>query len=397
MIDASPACARRRRRPSARPHRSRTGERRTKVVSVAQDRQPGQAGLEALEAQLLEQAGLVGDREATLAVVVGAGSGAESHNQHGDAPSSPWRIPLSVITWQHGRWWRCTTTHTRQRRLVRDLVATGQRRGSQRTRDARAEVWELVWRAGAPFHMRVWPRCSPSPPRCRVPRLGNAPRVTANAHVAGAVPDTTELHVTVTLPVAGPAGLAALADAVSNPGSPQYHDYISGNGIRAAGFGQPRPRSRPWRLPSRSRPRPGTGQRDSLSIPVTATAGAGAGVLDLVLARRAASGASAIVNGSPSLDWDRQRRPVRTRVDHAGDRETASDPRSYGDRARAPGQGARRYRRTTAVRRREPARGGRGRVHRRPDRRRVRVPGLYQSGDEGAGQTVGSSSSSRMT
>lgn len=42
----------------------------TEVLALAQDRQPRQAGLEALEADLLEQPDIVGDRTAPFAVVV---------------------------------------------------------------------------------------------------------------------------------------------------------------------------------------------------------------------------------------------------------------------------------------------------------------------------------------
>ena len=47
-------------------------ERTAKTVALPQDRQPRQAGLEAFEAELLEQAALVDDRPAPLAVVVRA-------------------------------------------------------------------------------------------------------------------------------------------------------------------------------------------------------------------------------------------------------------------------------------------------------------------------------------
>ena len=46
------------------------GERTPEVLTLAQDRQPRQTGLEALEAQLLEQPGVVGDAAAPLVVVV---------------------------------------------------------------------------------------------------------------------------------------------------------------------------------------------------------------------------------------------------------------------------------------------------------------------------------------
>jgi hypothetical protein len=42
------------------------------VRPLAEDREPGEAGLEALEAELLEEPAIVGDREAPLLVVVGA-------------------------------------------------------------------------------------------------------------------------------------------------------------------------------------------------------------------------------------------------------------------------------------------------------------------------------------
>jgi hypothetical protein len=46
------------------------GERRAEALALAQDRQPGQPGLEPLEADALEQGALVGDRPSPLAVVV---------------------------------------------------------------------------------------------------------------------------------------------------------------------------------------------------------------------------------------------------------------------------------------------------------------------------------------
>ena len=46
------------------------GECRTEVLSFAQDRDPGQARLEALQAQLLEQTHVGGDRMPPLLVVV---------------------------------------------------------------------------------------------------------------------------------------------------------------------------------------------------------------------------------------------------------------------------------------------------------------------------------------
>ena len=47
-----------------------TGEGLAEILALAQDRQPRQAGLEAFEADLLEQAVVVGDRPAPFMVVI---------------------------------------------------------------------------------------------------------------------------------------------------------------------------------------------------------------------------------------------------------------------------------------------------------------------------------------
>jgi hypothetical protein len=47
-------------------------ERRAERLALAQDRQPGEARLEPLQAQLLEQPDVVDDREAPLGVVIAA-------------------------------------------------------------------------------------------------------------------------------------------------------------------------------------------------------------------------------------------------------------------------------------------------------------------------------------
>ena len=56
------------------------GEGAAEILALAQDRQPGEAGLKALEAELLEQAAVVGDRPAPFVVVIGRDS------RHGRAP-----------------------------------------------------------------------------------------------------------------------------------------------------------------------------------------------------------------------------------------------------------------------------------------------------------------------
>ena len=58
-------------------------------------------------------------------------------------------------------------------------------------------------------------------------RLGVAPQVPAGAAVEGTEPGTTILHVTLALRPAHPTALADFARAVSTPGSPDYHHYLS--------------------------------------------------------------------------------------------------------------------------------------------------------------------------
>ncbi|MBV8219202.1 MAG: putative Ig domain-containing protein, partial [Solirubrobacterales bacterium] len=135
-------------------------------------------------------------------------------------------------------------------------------------------------------------------------RLGSAPAVPATAHIAGALPDTTPLHVTVTLQSQDPAGLAAFANAVSTPGSPQYRDYITGTEF-AHRFGATPAAVRAVETSLRAHGLdPGPVSANSLSIPVTATAGQLSQAFSTSFSRVAlAGGTSAVVNRqAPSLD-----------------------------------------------------------------------------------------------
>ena len=228
-------------------------------------------------------------------------------------------------------------------------------------------------------------------PAAAFTRLGNAPAVPANAHIAGAVPDTTQLHVTVTLQSQDPAGLAALADAVSNPGSPQYHDYISGTDF-AQRFGATQATVQAVEASLRAHGLdPGPVSANSLSIPVTATAGELGQAFSTSFSRVAlASGASAIVNRqAPSLDSgianDVQSvlglntlataKPLLIRAHTA----TALAPQ---DRAHVVTGGPQPC----------PAASSAGASQGGYTADQIAAaygfPGLYQSGDEGAGQTV---------
>ena len=55
---------------SATRSKSKPAKARAKILALAQDGQPGQAGLEAFEADLLEQPAVVGDGPAPFMVVV---------------------------------------------------------------------------------------------------------------------------------------------------------------------------------------------------------------------------------------------------------------------------------------------------------------------------------------
>jgi subtilase family serine protease len=135
-------------------------------------------------------------------------------------------------------------------------------------------------------------------------RLGNAPAVPANAHIAGALPDTTQLHLTVALQPQDPAGLAAFASAVSTPGSAQYRDYITPAEF-AQRFGATPAAVQAVETSLRAHGLdPGPVSANSLSIPVTATAGQVGQAFSTSFSRVAlASGTSAIVNQqAPSLD-----------------------------------------------------------------------------------------------
>ena len=57
--------------------------------------------------------------------------------------------------------------------------------------------------------------------------VGSAPRLPADATERDAVAASTPLHLTVVLQPRDPAGLAAMAESVSTPGSPNYHQYLA--------------------------------------------------------------------------------------------------------------------------------------------------------------------------
>jgi subtilase family serine protease len=135
-------------------------------------------------------------------------------------------------------------------------------------------------------------------------RLGSAPAVPADAHIAGALATSTPMHITVTLKSRDPAGLAAFAGAVSTPGSPLYRRYVTPAQF-AHRFGATPSSVRAVESSLKAHGlAAGPVSPNSLSIPVTATAGRVSQAFSTSLARVAvASGKTAIVNQqAPSVD-----------------------------------------------------------------------------------------------
>ncbi|MGN6872756.1 MAG: S53 family peptidase, partial [Solirubrobacteraceae bacterium] len=135
-------------------------------------------------------------------------------------------------------------------------------------------------------------------------RSGTAPTLPLGAHIAGAAASDTPLHVTVTLQPRDPAALEAYATAVSTPGSPQYHDYITPAQF-AERFGAAPDAVAAVEASLRAHGlTPGQPSPNALSIPVTATAGAAARAFSVSFAHvTLQNGSIAIVNQqAPALD-----------------------------------------------------------------------------------------------
>ena len=135
-------------------------------------------------------------------------------------------------------------------------------------------------------------------------RLGAAPAVPADAHTVGGLAASAQMHITVTLQSRDSAGLAAFANQVSSPGSPLYRDYITPAEF-AQRFGATPGAVQAVESSLRAHGlAPGQVSPNALSIPVTATAGQLSQAFSTSFARVAlASGRTAIVNQqAPSVD-----------------------------------------------------------------------------------------------
>jgi subtilase family serine protease len=135
-------------------------------------------------------------------------------------------------------------------------------------------------------------------------RLGTAPTLPLGAHIAGAAASDTPVQVTVTLQPRDPVALEAFATAVSTPGSPQYHDYITPAEF-AERFGAAPDTVAAVEASLRAHGlTPGQPSPNALSIPVTTTTGAAARAFAVSFAHvTLQNGTSAVVNQqAPALD-----------------------------------------------------------------------------------------------
>ena len=114
---------------------------------------------------------------------------------------------------------------------------------------------------------------SGSPPPSRV-RLAQAAGLGPRGAVVGALAADVRMHVTVALRPSDPAGLVRFARAVSDPASPQYHDYLTPAQFGGR-FGASAAELRAVEASLRAHGlRPGPVPAGRLSIPVSASAGA---------------------------------------------------------------------------------------------------------------------------
>lgn len=224
-------------------------------------------------------------------------------------------------------------------------------------------------------------------------RLGSSPRLPLGASVLGQLAGNTPLQVTVALRPPDPTGLDSFATAVSTPGSSVYRDYVT-PGEFAARFGATDAQIEAVQASLRAHGlSPGQASANHLSIPVSATASQLEQALSIPLLRvTLPSGARAIVNGAaPLLDAD-----VAGLVQGIEGLSTLSSPQPLGQRPQLRRSGA-----ASAHATRHVATGGPqpcgaatsaapGQAAYTADQiaSAYGFSGLYQAGDEGAGQTV---------
>ena len=220
--------------------------------------------------------------------------------------------------------------------------------------------------------------------------VGTAPALPAKAAVQGAVAANDPLQLTVVLQPRDPAGLAALAQSVGTPGSPDYRKFLA-PGEFAQRFGPTDATIAALQATLTDLGlHPGAISGNRLAIPVTTTAGRAASAFGIHLRHvRLAGGRIAYANdaaprlpvlvagavqGIIGLDNLTQDQPAWRPAPRPT--TTARDPHSRTSRTR-PEQPShpekrRRHLRPPTLRRRHQRRQQLGRLHRQPDR-----PGVF--------------------
>jgi subtilase family serine protease len=221
-------------------------------------------------------------------------------------------------------------------------------------------------------------------------RLGVVPRLPSGASVSGLLPEATPMNVTIALRPRDPAGLQSFATDVSTPGSSIYGQYLTPAQF-AARFG-PTP-SQISEVQSSLRAHglaPGPVSPNGLSIPVSATAGRVEHAFALSLARVTLPGARAAIANSvaPLLDAN-----IAGVVQSVVGLDTLAHPRPLIQRSAVP---AARPHATPHVVTGGPqpcpavqaAQATQGGFTTDQIASAYGLPGLYITGDQGAGQTI---------
>jgi hypothetical protein len=138
----------------------------------------------------------------------------------------------------------------------------------------------------------------------RTVRIGELPRLAAGARVIGALAASTPMHVTIALKPRDPAALAAFAQAVSNPGSSVYRDYLRPSQF-AQRFGPTDSQLAAVESSLRAHGlNPGPVSANRLSVPVSATAVQIQRAFSLSFKRLALTGGrqAVMATAAPALD-----------------------------------------------------------------------------------------------
>jgi subtilase family serine protease len=134
--------------------------------------------------------------------------------------------------------------------------------------------------------------------------VGTAPSVASTARDIGGVAAGTRLHVTIVLKVRAPAALATYAEAVSTPGSPFYHAFLTPAQF-AQRFGATAGQVRAVDASMRAHGlMPGPVGANRLSIPLTGTAAQVERAFSLAFRRRALphGEVAVLANAAPAFD-----------------------------------------------------------------------------------------------